>query len=173
MTGEENKRVYGRYTELSNARDFASLPEVVNPGRYREIFVGFTPGWGALPEAVASLEKVVGGIPDLNARIDNLVSQDDKVYARLTVTGTNTGRFFGAPLRGEHVRLRPARGRQNRRAHPAVRYPLPAPPDVLRRRQRGAGFAARGAPGCGPPRPRASVNSSRPGRDANLGAWTS
>jgi hypothetical protein len=54
----------------------------------------------ALREAVASLERMVGGIPDLHARIDDMVAEDDKVYARLTVTGTNTGRFFGAPPTG-------------------------------------------------------------------------
>ncbi len=53
-----------------------------------------------LTEAVTSLEKVVGGIRDLNARIDDLVYEDDKVYAHLTVTGTNSGRFFGAPPTG-------------------------------------------------------------------------
>lgn len=100
MTVEENKRVYERYIGLLNAQDFGALDEVVDPGRYREICVGFTPGWVNLPEAVASLEKVVGGIPDLNARIDDLVSEGDKVYARLTVTGTNSGRFFGAPPTG-------------------------------------------------------------------------
>ena len=100
VTSEQNKRVYARYIELLNAQDFAALPEVVNPERYREICVGFTPGWVDLPEAVTSLEKVVGGIPDLNARIDDVVSEDDRVYARLTVTGTNSGRFFGAPPTG-------------------------------------------------------------------------
>ena len=100
MTNEENKRVYARYISLLNAQDFARLEEVVDPERYREICVGFTPGWVGLPEAVTSLEKVVVGIPDLNARIDDLISEDDKVYARLTVTGTNTGRFFGAPPTG-------------------------------------------------------------------------
>ena len=100
MTGEENKRVYERYIGLLNAQDFGSLDEVVGPERYREICVGFTPGWVGLPEAVASLEKVVGGIPDLNARMDDMVAEDDKVYARLTVTGTNSGRFFGAPATG-------------------------------------------------------------------------
>lgn len=100
MTSEENKRVYARYIELLNAQDFGALDEVVDPERYREICVGFTPGWVDLPEAVTSLERVVGGIPDLNARIDDLVSEGDKVYARLTVTGTNTGRFFGAPPTG-------------------------------------------------------------------------
>ena len=100
MTSEQNKRVYARYIELLNAQDFAALPEVVDPERYREICVGFTPGWVDLPEAVTSLEKVVVGIPDLNARIDDMVSEDDRIYARLTVTGTNSGRFFGAPPTG-------------------------------------------------------------------------
>jgi len=100
VTGEENKRVYERYVGLLNAQDFGSLDEVVDPERYREICVGFTPGWVDLPEAVASLEKVVGGIPDLNARIDDMVAEGEKVYARLTVTGTNSGRFFGAPPTG-------------------------------------------------------------------------
>ena len=96
----ENKQVYARYIEFLNAQDFDRLPEVVDPERYKEICVGFTPGWVNLQEAVASLERVVGGIPDLNARIDDLVTEGDKVYARLTVTGTNSGRFFGAPPTG-------------------------------------------------------------------------
>ena len=41
---EQNKRVYRRYIELLNAQDFGSLSEVVDPDRYREICVGFTPG---------------------------------------------------------------------------------------------------------------------------------
>jgi predicted ester cyclase len=105
LTSEENKRVYARYIELLNAQDFGALDEVVDPARYREICVGFTPGWVDLPDAVASLRRVVGGIPDLNARIDDLVGEDDKVYARLTVTGTNTGRFFGAPPTGRRFEV--------------------------------------------------------------------
>ena len=100
QTAEENKRVYSRYIELLNAQEFEALSEVVDPERYKEICVGFTPGWVDLPEAVDSLKKVVGGIPDLNARIDDMVAEGDKVYARLTVTGTNTGSFYGAPPTG-------------------------------------------------------------------------
>ena len=47
-----------------------------------------------------ALGRVVGAIPDLHARIDDMAAESDKVYARLTVTGTNTGRFFGAPPTG-------------------------------------------------------------------------
>jgi predicted ester cyclase len=118
VADEENKQVYARYIELLNAQDFDVLHEVVDPERYREICVGFTQGWVALPEAVASLERVVGGIPDLHARIDDMVAEDDKVYARLTVTG-----------------------RQDRRAHPAVRHVLPAQAAV-----RGGGEEGGGRP---------------------------
>lgn len=100
MTVEENKQVYRRYIELLNTQKLDSLSEVVNPEKYREICVGFTPGWVNLPEAVGSLEKVVAGIPDLYARIEDCVAEDDKIYARLTVTGTNSGNFYGMPATG-------------------------------------------------------------------------
>jgi predicted ester cyclase len=105
---EQLKRIYARYIELLNAQDYEGLGEVVDPGRYREICVGFTPGWVDLPEAVSSLKQVTVGIPDLAARIDDSVAQadddaggvDGRVYARLTATGTNAGRFYGAPPTG-------------------------------------------------------------------------
>lgn len=100
MMNDENKRIYARYIELLNAQDYDSLPEVVDPERYREICVGFTPGWVQLPQAVTSLQKVVTGIPDLKARIDDCIAEGNKVYARLTVTGTNSGRFYGIPATG-------------------------------------------------------------------------
>ncbi len=94
---EHNKRVYGRFVELLNAQDFDSLDEVVDLERYREICVGFTPGWVNLTDAITSVQRVLAGIPDLNVRIDDCVAEGDKVYARLTVTGTNSGKFFGVP----------------------------------------------------------------------------
>ncbi len=100
MAVEENKQIYRRYIELLNAQKLGSLSEVVDPEKYREICVGFTPGWVDLPEAVTSLEKVVGGIPDLYARVEDCVAEDDKVFARLTVTGTNSGNFYGIPATG-------------------------------------------------------------------------
>lgn len=113
MVGQTEKRlkqIYARYIELLNAQNYDSLAEVVDPERYREICVGFTPGWVGLPEAISSLKKVTVGIPNLTALIDDSIAQVDaeddvegvngKVYARLTVTGTNAGRFYGAPPTG-------------------------------------------------------------------------
>jgi predicted ester cyclase len=97
---DRNKRAYRRFIELLNAQEFDSLPEVVDPGRYREICVGFTPGWVNLTDATDSLKQVLVGIPDLNARIDDLAAEGDRVYARLTVRGTNSGRFYGVPATG-------------------------------------------------------------------------
>ena len=44
------------------------------------------------------------GIPNLHAHIEDVAADGDKVYARLTVTGTNAGRFFGAPPPGAPTR---------------------------------------------------------------------
>ncbi len=100
VANEDNKRAYARFIELVNAQDYAALPEVVDPERYKEICVGFTPGWVNLEDAITAYKRVPAGIPDLHARIEDVAAEGDRVYARLTVTGTNTGRFFGVPPTG-------------------------------------------------------------------------
>lgn len=64
---ERNKRVYRRYIELLNAQDFDSLPEVIAHDRYKEICVGFTPGWVNLTYANGVLE-IAGGLGLLDER---------------------------------------------------------------------------------------------------------
>ena len=105
VTTEENKRVYERYIELLNAQDFGAPDEVVDAERYREICVGFTPGRVNLEDAISAYKRIPAGIPDLHARIDDLAAEGDWVYARLTVTGTNTGRFFGVPPTGRPYKV--------------------------------------------------------------------
>ena len=94
---QENKRIYRRYIEILNAQDFGALPEVTDTERYQEICVGFTKGWVKMEEAIISLKKVLKGIPNLNAQIEEIISEDNKVYARLKVTGTQKGNLFGMP----------------------------------------------------------------------------
>ena len=100
-----NKEVYRRFIDSLNQQDFEGLLEVVDEAKYQEICVGFTPGWVNLPEATESLKQVQVGIPDLNAEIVDVVAENDKVYARLTVTGTNRGRFFGMPPTNRSYRV--------------------------------------------------------------------
>ncbi|MGH8929318.1 MAG: ester cyclase [Egibacteraceae bacterium] len=94
---ERNKATYRRFVELLNTQNFNALPEVVDPDRYREDCIGFTGGWVDLTDATSSLRRALVGIPDLTAEIEDCVADDHRIYARLTVRGTNTGRLFGLP----------------------------------------------------------------------------
>ena len=93
----QNKATYARFVDLLNRQDFETMRREVIADDYREICVGFTPGWVDYDRGVDSLKKVLVGIPDLRAEILDSVAEGDKVYARLTVRGTNTGSFYGAP----------------------------------------------------------------------------
>jgi steroid delta-isomerase-like uncharacterized protein len=56
-------------------------------------------------DAVAGLmTAVVAAIPDLQADVQDMVIQDDKVVARLVVTGTHKGDILGVPASGQQVR---------------------------------------------------------------------
>jgi predicted ester cyclase len=47
--------------------------------------------------------RVFGAFPDLTMRVDDIFGADDKVVARFTLTGTNTGPLFGLPPTGREV----------------------------------------------------------------------
>lgn len=94
---DKNKRIYGRFIDLLNAQDFGALPEVVYTEKYHEICEGFTPGKVNLADAITSLKKVLKGIPNLKATMENCIAEGDKVYARLKVSGTQKGSLYGIP----------------------------------------------------------------------------
>lgn len=94
---EQNKQTYRRFIELLNTKNFEALSEVTDPANYKEICVGFTPGWVNMADAIQSLQKVLVGIPDLQAQLEDVIAEDDKVYARLKVRGTHKGTLFGMP----------------------------------------------------------------------------
>jgi predicted ester cyclase len=94
---EEIRNVYLTYIGMINDRKFNELPNVVDVQNYREVCVGFTPGWVDFKDSLLSIRKVLNGIPGLNAKIEDTVCEGDKVYARLRVAGTQTGSLFGMP----------------------------------------------------------------------------
>ena len=53
--------------------------------------------------AKAAHRLMLVGFPDYQTVIDDLVAEGDKVAARITMSGTNTGNFMGIPPTGEHV----------------------------------------------------------------------
>src|SRR5574338_772951 len=58
-----------------------------------------------LPSTLAQFKQAIAGLraafPDLHLEIDEMVASDDKVWARMTGTGTHRGPFFGLPPTGK------------------------------------------------------------------------
>ena len=61
---------------------------------------GQTPGREGLKKAVNMLRA---GFPDLKVRIDDLISQDDRVAVRDEISATHQGPFNGVPPTGRKV----------------------------------------------------------------------
>ena len=61
---------------------------------------GIKPGIEGLKQLILGLRA---GFPDLHVRIDDMVSQGDKIWARATFTGTHKGSFMNVPPTGKRV----------------------------------------------------------------------
>ena len=101
MSIEENKNIVRRYQDIYNSNDLDALGEVVAEAVLTpRIMPGMKPGLeGARQVHAISLI----GMPDWHTRIDDLIAEGDKVVARITMTGTHTGDFWGIPATGKRV----------------------------------------------------------------------
>ena len=101
MSLEENKIITRRYQEIYNSNRLDELPEVVSENLLTpKIMPGMEPGLeGAKQVHAITLE----GMPDWHVEIIDLIAEDDKVVARITMTGTHTGTFFGIPATGKRI----------------------------------------------------------------------
>lgn len=101
MSIEENKEIVHRYQEAYNNNDFDALREVVAMDVLTpKIIQGVPSGFEG---AKAAHQIMLDGFPDYHTRIDDLIAEDDKVVARITMSGTNTGTFMGIPPTGKKV----------------------------------------------------------------------
>jgi steroid delta-isomerase-like uncharacterized protein len=101
MSIEENKKIVQRYQEIYNSNDLDSLGEVVAEDLLTpKIMPGIPTG---IEGAKAAHRIMLTGFPDYQTIIDDLVAEGDKVAARITMSGTNTGSFMGMPATGKYV----------------------------------------------------------------------
>lgn len=101
MSTEENKQIVRRYQEVYNSNDLDALGEVVSEDLLTpKIMSGIPKG---IEGAKAAHRMMLAGFPDYQTTIDDLIAEDDKVVARITMSGTNTGSFMGIPPTGKHV----------------------------------------------------------------------
>jgi steroid delta-isomerase-like uncharacterized protein len=101
MSIEENKNIVRRYQDAYNKNNLDELDEimafdVLTP----KSMPGFPPG---LEGAKAIHQKTLIGMPDFHTEILELVAEEDMVVARIKMTGTHIGDFYGIPATGRRV----------------------------------------------------------------------
>lgn len=102
MTPEENKAIYRRfYGEFLNQGNLKTVDEVVAPDVVSHSpFPGQKPGAEGLKEAMITFRQA---FPDLKAKAEDIIAENDKVVGRFTVTATHKGDFMGIPATGKQV----------------------------------------------------------------------
>ena len=101
MSVEQNKNIIRRYQDAYNNNDLDALDEVVAVDILTpKIMPGMASG---LEGAKAVHRTSLLGMPDFRTTIDDLIAEGDKVVARVTMTGTHTGAFWGFPATGKKV----------------------------------------------------------------------
>jgi predicted ester cyclase len=95
---EENKAVVQRLFDAINNGNLDELPQVVAPDVVDHNAVIFMQpeGPGGVREGIRMLLQ---GFPDLRLTTEDLIAEGDRVAARFTVSGTNTGDYRGLPRR--------------------------------------------------------------------------
>jgi len=103
MSIETNKNIVRRYQDAYNTGNFDALAEVVAADVLTpNIISGMPPG---LEGAKVVHQTTLLGMPDYHTIIEDLIAEGDKVVARVTMTGTHSGNFWGIPPTGKRVNL--------------------------------------------------------------------
>lgn len=98
---EENKAIVRRYQEIYNSNNLEALTEVVSEElRTPKIMPGIPSG---IEGAKVAHQIMLTGFPDYQTGIDDLIAEEDKVVARITMSGTHKGSFMGIPPTGKQV----------------------------------------------------------------------
>ena len=103
MSTEENKAIVRRYQKAYNTANYDALDEVVAMDVLTPNMISTMPR--GLEGAKLVHQKTLTGMPDYHSAIEDLIAEGDKVVARVRITGTHTGDFYGIPPTGKHIDL--------------------------------------------------------------------
>jgi predicted ester cyclase len=105
-TAEElrNTEAYHRFLDAINSADLEviskAIDESIDPnGRFHPAPAGVT----VVQAQKRIWEVLLRAFPDIHVELDDLLAHGDKVVARQTVTGTNSGEYRGRPPTGRSV----------------------------------------------------------------------
>lgn len=101
MSIEENKNIVRRYQEIYNSNNLDALNEIVTEDFLTPRMMPGVPS--GLEGAKQIHQATLLGMPDWHTEIEELIAEGDKVVARITMTGTHTGEFFGISPTGKRI----------------------------------------------------------------------
>jgi predicted ester cyclase len=96
MSLEKNKAIVYKMFEAFNKRNLASLDELI-----AHDYVDHTNNLRGLEDVKQFLTMLIKGFPDLLMTIEDIIAEEDKVWVRVKVAGTNTGEFRGEAPTGK------------------------------------------------------------------------
>ena len=103
MSTQDNKEIVRRYQEAYNSNNLDLLDEILSPEVLTpKIMPGMASG---LEGAKRVHQTTLIGMPDFHTQIEDLIAEGDQVVARITMSGTHSGDFFGIPATGNKVRF--------------------------------------------------------------------
>jgi predicted ester cyclase len=98
MSLEDNKAIVRRFVEAYNKRNLDLLDDLVAPDYVDHIWQ--LQGLESLKQGLMLGFK---GFPDWHEAIEDIIAEGDKVWVRLTYTGTHTGEFRGLAPTGKKI----------------------------------------------------------------------
>ena len=102
MSLEENKAIVRRFIEAYNKRNLDLSDDLVAPD-YVDLDYSQLQGLEDLKQMMNMFFKA---FPDFHETIEDIIAEGDKVWLRLTYTGTHTGEFFGLAPTGNKVTMK-------------------------------------------------------------------
>jgi steroid delta-isomerase-like uncharacterized protein len=105
MSTEQNRALARQLVEgVINQGDTSLIDELMHPDfvEHEELPPGVPPGREA-PKVLFAMMR--SAFPDINATIEHLIAEDDKVVLHMTWTGTQTGEFMGMPPSGNRMSI--------------------------------------------------------------------
>jgi len=102
--GDNNKKIAARWVQAINEQDYALFDEVISPNLIWHGSAGYEEirrGRDAFKQMFTEFAKA---FPDIHVKIEDRVSEKDRVVTRYVVTATHKGILDGTPPTGKKVK---------------------------------------------------------------------
>ena len=97
MSLEENKAIVRRFVEAYNKRNLDLFDDLLTPDYFDHTSKVGVEGLKQL------MNMAFKAFPDFHEIIEDIIAEGDKVWARITFTGTHTGEFMGIAPTGKKI----------------------------------------------------------------------